>query len=153
MQSTWMSNLPTQRLIALGMFGCICWAFADMTLSMGLAWPNAFATSLLAFLVFAAGLTLGGRETGRAYRKYTDYSLSDWALLLVPIVLILKLLPYLLVGPAAASTEMASWLTEPQRFWDVTLVWSLLLVFFVWDYSVRVAEQFGRLSFQPAELE
>jgi hypothetical protein len=147
----WTANLPTQRGLALGMFGCICWAFADMTLSMGLAWPNAVATSLLAFLVFAAGLTLGGRETGRAYRKYTDYSLSDWALLLIPIVLVLKLLPYLLRGPAAVSTEMESWLTEPQRFWDVALVWSLLLIFFVWDYSVRIAEQFGRLSFQPAE--
>lgn len=149
----WSSNLPVQRSIALAMFGCICWAFVEMSLSMGLGWPQAFATGLMAFAVFAAGLALGGRETGRAYRKYTDYSLTDWALLLVPILLVLKLLPYALQGLAALNEEVASWMVEPQRFWDVTLVWSLLLVFFVWDFSVRVAEEFGKLSFQPAEID
>jgi len=149
----WSSNLPVQRLIALGMFACICWSFVEMTLSMGLGWPQAVSTALMAFFVFAAGLSLGGRETGRAYRKYTDYSLVDWALLLVPILLILKLLPYLLQGPAALNDEIASWMTQPQRFWDVALVWSLLLVFLVWDYAVRIAEEFGKLSFQPGELE
>ena len=149
----WASNLPVQRFIALGMFACICWSFVEMTLSMGLGWPQAISTALMAFSVFAAGLSLGGRETGRAYRKYTDYSLVDWALLLVPILLILKLLPYLLQGVSALNEEIASWMTEPQRFWDVTLVWSLLLVFFVWDFAVRIAEEFGKLSFQPGELE
>ena len=55
----WNANLPTQRLLTLGMFGCLCWAFTEMALSMGLGWPNTLATVLLAFLVFAAGITLG----------------------------------------------------------------------------------------------
>ena len=149
----WSANLPTQRLLTLAMFACICWAFAEMAISMGLSWPNALSTTLLAFMVFTAGITLGGRDEGRAYRKYTDYSLIDWALLLIPIVLILKLTPHLLQGPAVLVDEVASWRIAPWRFWDVTLVWSLLLIFFVWDHSVRIAEQLGRLSFQPGELE
>ncbi|MGI8424897.1 MAG: DUF4129 domain-containing protein [Chloroflexota bacterium] len=149
----WAANLPTQRLLTLGMFGCVSWAFTEMTLSLGQSWPNALATAGLAFAVFAAGIALGGREEGRAYRKYTDYSLIDWALLLIPIVLILKLLPFLLEGLDAVAAEVSLWSVQPWRFWDVTLVWSLLLIFFVWDHSVRIAEQLGRLSFQPAETE
>jgi hypothetical protein len=135
------------------MFACLCWAFAEMALSMELGWPHTLSTVLLAFAVFAAGISLGGRDEGRAYRKYTEYSLIDWALLLIPIVLILKLTPYLLQGPAAMFDEINSWRVEPWRFWDVTLVWSLLLIFMVWDQSVRIAEELGRLAFQPGELE
>ncbi|HXI16484.1 MAG TPA: DUF4129 domain-containing protein, partial [Chloroflexota bacterium] len=149
----WSQNLPVQRLLALAMFGCVTWAFRDMTISMGMAPTEATATALMAFAVFAAGISLGGREAGRHYRKYTEYSLVDWALLLIPMLLILKLLPRLLEGPGAVGAEISSWMAEPWRFWDVTLVWSLLLVFFVWDYSVQIAELLGWLSFQPSEAD
>jgi len=135
------------------MFGCVTWAFRDMTASMGMAPTEATATALMAFGVFTAGISLGGREAGRHYRKYTEYSLVDWALLLIPMLLVLKLLPRLLEGPGAVGVEISSWMAEPWRFWDVTLVWSLLLVFFVWDYSVQIAELLGWLSFQPSEAD
>jgi hypothetical protein len=147
--TVWSQNV--QRFLALGMFACVAWAFGEMLISFGARPSRAIATALLALLVFAAGVLLGGREAGRHYRKYTDYSVVDWALLLVPLVLLLKLLPALLESPASLAAEVASWASEPWRFWDVALVWSLLLVFIVWDYSVRIAEQLGHLTFQPGE--
>jgi hypothetical protein len=148
-RAIWSSQI--QRFLAMAMFACVTWAFTDMTMSMGLRPTQAIATSLLAFAVFTAGILLGGREAGRNYRKYTDYSLVDWALLLIPILLLLKLLPRFLDGGNAVSAEIASWMEQPGRFFDVTLVWSLLLVFFVWDYSVRIAEELAALSFQPGD--
>jgi hypothetical protein len=147
----WSSNRQVQRLLVVSMFACVAWAFGEMTVSMGLGLPSAISTSLLAFLVFTAGVSLGGRDTGKNYRRYTEYSLMDWVLLLVPIVLLLKLLPIFLASPGALGAEVASWVDEPWRFWDVGLVWSLLLIFFVWDFSVRVAEEIDRLSFQPRD--
>ncbi|CAA9267359.1 MAG: hypothetical protein AVDCRST_MAG77-3726 [uncultured Chloroflexi bacterium] len=146
----WSQNV--QRFLALAMFACVSWAFGEMLVSFGARPARAISTALLALLVFSAGVLLGGRQAGRHYRRYTDYSVVDWALLLVPLILLLKLLPTLLENPASAVAEVASWAAEPWRFWDVALVWSLLLVFLVWDYSVRIAEQLGFLTFQPGEV-
>lgn len=148
----WLANLQVQRLLVMGMFACVAWGLAEALRSMSMAGTKAASIALLAFIVYVAGISLGGRADGRNYRRYTDYGLTDWFLLLVPIILILKLLPYLLEGPAVAGAEMASWVDNPARFWDVALVWSLILVFFVWDEALREADDLGKLSFQPDDV-
>jgi hypothetical protein len=147
----WVANLQIQRLLAIGMFGCVVWALMRALEAAGLPWSQRLATGLLAVAVFAAGVMLGGRREGRNYRRYTDYGLTDWALLLVPIVLLLRLLPSLLEGPQALAADVGSWMDDPARFWDARLVWSLILVFLTWDFSNRVAEDLSKLSFQPGE--
>ncbi|MGH2367452.1 MAG: DUF4129 domain-containing protein [Chloroflexota bacterium] len=146
-----MANLQIQRLLVTGMFACGAWTLARALMTAGLTTAHALAIFLVATGIFAAGAALSGRETGRSYRRYTDYGLTDWALLLVPIVLFLKLLPRLLEGPAAVAQEVASWMDNPWTFWDAGLVWGLILVFFVWDLSLQVGENLGRLAFQPGE--
>jgi hypothetical protein len=113
---------------------------------------HAASIGLVATVVYAAGVALGGRTQTRNLRRYTDYGLTDWVLLLIPILLVLKLLPYLLQGPSAVGAEIASWIDDPSRFWDASLVWGLILVFFVWDESLRQAESLANLSLQPGEL-
>ena len=147
----WVANLQIQRLLAVGMFACVVWALGGALTSAGVDWPQTLATCLLALAVFAAGVTLGGRSETKSYRRYTEYGLTDWALLLIPILLVLRILPSLVRGPAALVEDVARWMDEPATFWNVGLVWSLILVFLVWDFAHRVAEDLGRLSFQPGE--
>lgn len=147
----WVGNLQVQRVLTIGMFACIAWALARLLVVAGATATHARAVFLLTTAIFAAGVTLGGRPEGRNYRRYADYGLVDWALLLVPILFLLKLLPRLLEGPAAAGAEVASWMDTPARFFDTTLVWSLFLVLLVWDGSLQVAQALSQLSFQPGE--
>jgi hypothetical protein len=147
----WESNLNVQRLLLIGMFACIGWSLALALEAMGLTWQHALALLLVATLVYAVGLALGRRADGRSLRRYTEYGITDWVLLLIPILLVLKLLPRFLDGPAAVLEELQSWASSPARFFDMTLVWSFLLVFFVWDESLRQGEDLARLSLQPDE--
>jgi hypothetical protein len=148
----WVASLHVERVLCVAMFACVAWSLALGLSARGLPSPQILSVVLVATAVYAAGLALGGRHVGRNLRRYTEYGVMDWVLLLVPILLVLKLLPYLLQGPGAVVAEVASWLDDPVRFWDVPLVWSLILVFFVWDEALRAAEDLSRLSLQPGEL-
>jgi len=148
----WVVNLQLQRLLAIGMFGCAAWAFTTMLRVAGFTLAHTLALFVVSVAIFAIGVAIGGREEGRSLRRYTDYDLGDWLLLLVPILLLLKLLPHLLEGPAALGREIAGWVDDPAHFFDATLVWSFILVFAIWDFSLRVAEHLQRLSLQPGEL-
>jgi hypothetical protein len=151
-QPQWIANLQIQRLLSVAMFACVAWALVQALISSNVAPLHALSVGLVATAAYAAGVALGGRANTRNLRRYTDYGLTDWVLLLIPIILVLKLLPYALQGPGAVGAEVSSWMVEPARFWDVSLVWSLILVFFVWDESLRQAEALSQLSLQPGEL-
>ncbi len=148
---TWMANLRIERLLATGMFGCIAWALSQMLHAAGARPSLALAIFLVATVAFGVGVAAGGRPGGRNYRKYTDYGVTDWLLLLVPILLFMRLLPSILEGPTALAQDVASWMDNPWRFWNASVAWSLILVFFIWDTALSVAENLGALAFQPGE--
>lgn len=148
----WVASQQLQRSLTIAMFACVSWSLAQALLSAGVSPAQAWSVFGLATTVFASGVLLGGRAEGRNYRKYTDYGLMDWLLLLVPIALVLRLLPVLVEDAGSLVPEIASWMDEPWRFWNAGLVWTFLLVFLVWDVSLQVAGQLGKLGFQPGEV-
>lgn len=148
---TWIANLRIERLLATGMFGCIAWALSQTLRAVGARPSLALAIFLVATIAFGIGVAAGGRAGGRNYRKYTEYGVTDWLLLLVPILLFMRLLPSILEGPGALAQDVASWMDNPWRFWNASLAWSLILIFFIWDTSLSVAENLGALAFQPGE--
>jgi hypothetical protein len=148
----WVANTQIQRLLATAMFGCLAWSLFQTLTAFSLPVPQSLATCLVATGAFGGGIALGGRGVGKNYRRYAEYSLLDWSLLLIPIILLLRLLPWLLQGPGAVIAEVGTWMDQPWRFWDATLVWGLLLTFFVWDLALAVADSLGKLGFQPGEI-
>ncbi|MDQ3700508.1 MAG: hypothetical protein M3442_06255, partial [Chloroflexota bacterium] len=148
---SWIANLRIERLLATGMFGCIAWALSQTLRAVGARPSLALAIFLVATIAFGIGVAAGGRAGGRNYRKYTEYGVTDWLLLLVPILLFMRLLPSILEGPGALVQDVASWMDNPWRFWNASVAWSLILIFFIWDTSLSVAENLGALAFQPGE--
>src|SRR5262249_26476470 len=116
--TSWTANLQLERLLATGMFACVAWSLTQALRTAGMRTSQAVAIFLWATVFFAAGAALGGRPDGRNYRRYTDYGVMDWILLLIPIVLVLRLLPSLLDGPPALVQDVSSWMDEPWRFWN-----------------------------------
>ncbi|HVG97045.1 MAG TPA: hypothetical protein VNK05_09095, partial [Chloroflexota bacterium] len=148
---TWAGNLTVERYLATGMFACVAWSLTRALSAGGMRASQTISLFLLATLFFGAGAALGGRRDGRNYRKYTDYGLTDWVLLLIPLLLLVRLLPSVLEGPGALARDVSGWVRDPISFWDAALAWGIILLFFVWDAALSVAQSLGTLAFQPAE--
>lgn len=148
----WLANLYVQRALAAGMFACIAYAAGRVLLMMHLAAASAIGIAVMASLTYLAALALGGREYGQNYRKYGEYAPRDWALLLVPMVLGLKFVPYLWLGPAVLAADAQRWLASPASFVDVALFYSVFVLFFVWDFGLKTAGDLQQLSLQPGEV-
>ena len=130
---TWAGNLTVERYLATGMFACVAWSLTRALSAGGMRASQTISLFLLATLFFGAGVALGGQRDGRNYRKYTDYGLTDWVLLLIPLLLLVRLLPSVLEGPGALARDVSGWIGDPISFWDPALAWGIILLFFVWD--------------------
>src|SRR5439155_18458263 len=60
-QPQWIANLQIQRLLSVGMFACVAWALAQALVSAGMAALHALSIGLVATVIYAAGVALGGR--------------------------------------------------------------------------------------------
>src|SRR6478672_1898087 len=75
-QPQWIANLQVQRLLAVGMFACVAGALVQALISFGLAALHAISVGVVATVVYAAGMALGGRAHTRSLRRYTEYDIS-----------------------------------------------------------------------------
>jgi hypothetical protein len=148
---TWSGSQGVERVLTVGMFACISWTVSQALLSGGMRPSQALALFLLATAFFAAGVAVGGRAGGRNYRRYADYGITDWVLLLIPLLVLVRLLPSILEGPGAVGRDIGRWMDDPITFWDASLAWGIIILFFVWDGALSVAHSLGTLAFQTAE--
>ncbi len=150
--SQWLGNRGLQRGLVFGMYACVAAGLAQLLLRAGASEPQAYATSLASFVTFVAGILLGGRSTSQPYRPTGNLGPRDWLLLLVPIMLLLRFLPYVGLGGEQLATDISQWRTNPTSFFDFSLIGSALVLLGVWMYALAVARNLELLSLQPGEL-
>ena len=149
---TWSGSQGVERVLTIGMFACISWTVSQALLSGGMRPSQALALFLLATAFFAAGVAVGGRAGGRNYRALRglrDHGLGAPA----------DPPP----GPGAppaldpggarrrGAGHRAAGSDDPITFWDASLAWGIIILFFVWDGALSVAHSLGTLAFQTAE--
>ena len=150
--SQWLGNRGLQRGLVFGMYACVATALAQLLLRAGASEAHAYATSLASFVTFVAGILLGGRSTSQPYRPAGNLGPRDWLLMLVPIMLLLRFLPYVGLGGEQLATDMSQWRANPTSFFDFSLIGSALVLLGVWMYALAVARNLELLSLQPGEL-
>ncbi len=150
--SQWLGNRGLQRGLVFGMYACVATALAQLLLRAGASEAQAFATSLASFVTFVAGILLGGRSASQPYRPTGNLGPRDWLLLLVPIILLLRFLPYVGLGGERLAADMSQWRASPTSFFDFSLIGSAIVLLGVWMYALAVARNLELLSLQPGEL-
>ncbi|MDE2992449.1 MAG: DUF4129 domain-containing protein [Chloroflexota bacterium] len=150
--SQWLGNRGLQRVLVCGMYACVAAALWQLLLRAGASEAQAVATTLASFVTFVAGILLGGRSTSQPYRPAGNLGPRDWLLLLVPIMLLLRFLPYVGLGGEQLASDMTQWRTNPTSFFDFSLIGSAVVLVGVWMYALAVARNLELLSLQPGEL-
>lgn len=150
--SQWLGNRGLQRVLVCGMYACVAAALWQLLLRAGASEAQAVATTLASFVTFVAGILLGGRSTSQPYRPASNLGPRDWLLLLVPIMLLLRFLPYVGLGGEQLASDLTQWRTDPTSFFDFSLIGSAIVLVGVWMYALAVARNMELLSLQPGEL-
>ena len=150
--SQWLGNRGLQRGLVFGMYACVATGLAQLLLRAGASEAQAYATTLASFVTFVAGILLGGRSTSQPYRPAGNLGPRDWLLMLVPIMLLLRFLPYVGLGGEQLASDMTQWRENPTSFFDFSLVGSALVLVGVWMYALAMARNLELLSLQPGEL-
>ena len=150
--SQWLGNRGLQRGLVFGMYACVAVALWQLLLRAGASEAQAVATSLASFVTFVAGILLGGGSASQPYRPTGNLGPRDWLLMLVPIMLLLRFLPYVGLGGEQLASDMTQWRTNPTSFFDFSLVGSAIVLVGVWMYALSVARNLELLSLQPGEL-
>ncbi len=150
--SQWLGNRGLQRGLVCGMYACVAAALWQLLLRAGASEAQAVATTLASFVTFVAGILLGGRSSSQPYRPTGNLGPRDWLLMLVPIMLLLRFLPYIGLGGEQLASDMTQWRSNPTSFFDFSLIGSALVLLGVWMYALAVARNLELLSLQPGEL-
>ena len=122
--------------------------FIAGVVSFGLAvapdWDARFVLPLS--LVVSAEAFLYSRRLARS-----SILLKEWAILLLPPLLLLRFLPYL-AGSGNLRTDVAYWWAEPASFFTASYIVNALLLLLAWQMSLSSTQDLNRLRVQPGEL-
>jgi len=100
--------------------------------------PLALLVSLEAFLY--------GRRFARR-----SFLIKEWAALLIPPAILLKILPYAL-GTGDLAADAAEWLRSPASLFSIDYIVGLLLLFLAWEMTLGATLELGNLRVQRGEV-
>jgi len=144
----WVENLFRPTVIA-GMMASVVISVVALVHRLDPTWGGAYLVCFAFLIVWEAiqsERVLKHSEPGRFNRL--RFRLTEWVL----IMLFLKLATYTELGPGRLLVDIPRWLRNLATFFDMGYVLEAMLLFFLWQLGIFIAQDLYILEVHPSEL-
>ena len=144
----WVENLFRPTVIA-GMMASVVISVVALVHRLDPTWGGAYLVCFAFLIVWEAiqsERVLKHSEPGRFNRL--RFRLTEWVL----IMLFLKLATYTELGPGRLLVDIPRWFRNLATFFDMGYVLEAMLLFFLWQLGIFIAQDLYILEVHPSEL-
>jgi hypothetical protein len=125
----------------------VCFALGLIQLGQALApdWPTRFLPPLAILVGIEAFFYSRRLARGTVMFK-------EWLVLLVPVIVLVRFLPYLDDPAASLPGDLAAWTASPGSFFSLAFLADCLILFIVWSSVFGAVQLLNSLRIQPGEI-
>lgn len=142
--TTW-AEAVFEPLALVGAAVCFILGFVQFGLAVSPGWPTRFVGPLA--VVVGVEAFLYSRRLARGAVLF-----KEWLVLLAPIVVLARLLPYLDDPAASPVSDVVRWIRDPAAFFTFAFIADVALLFVVWVVVFAATQDLNQLRVQEGEI-
>lgn len=142
--TTW-AEAVFEPIALIGAVVCFALGLVQLGLALSPDWPTRFLGPLA--VVVGIEAFLYSRRLARG-----AVMLKEWLVLLVPVVVLARLLPYLDDPSASLVTDIGRWIADPGSFFTLAFIADLFILLIVWVLVFVATQDLNGLRVQEGEI-
>jgi hypothetical protein len=141
---TWAESI-FEPIALIGATICFLVGVVDLGLALDPGWPTRFLVPLA--IVVGIEAFFYSRRLSRG-----TVQLKEWLVLLAPIVVLARLLPYLDDPTSSLGRDALGWISQPFSLFTLAFVVDLVLLLIEWTVVFGCTQLLNQLRVQPGEI-